>query len=182
MHPATANIGTRVTARVRCTFMFPLEQRRHVAYSLSYRRGLPPCGRHPMGADPCPEREPSRAWSRSDFQDPLPSGASAVARMSGHGSGAAKGSWNHLRLLWRTDTSAPGEGRPSHELAAPIKAGSIDRRAARWRMPTASPCIGGQHALRMRTRPPRSFEIGQRARLDPARRHPDKVVLHRGLL
>jgi hypothetical protein len=27
------------------------------------RRGLPPGGLHPIGADHCPEREPSRAWS-----------------------------------------------------------------------------------------------------------------------
>jgi hypothetical protein len=33
----------------------------------------------------------------------------------------------------------------------------------------------------MRTRPPGSFEFGQRARLDPACRHPDEVLLHRGL-
>ena len=38
--------------------------------------GLPPGGLHSIGADHCPEREPSSAWS-ADFQDAL-----AVQRLS----------------------------------------------------------------------------------------------------
>src|SRR5262249_21027160 len=43
-------------------------------------------------------------------------------------------------------------------------------------------CVGAQHALWVRLRAPRPLEVGQHARPDPACRHPDKVLLHRGLL
>src|SRR5712691_10371255 len=42
--------------------------------------------------------------------------------------------------------------------------------------------VGAQHAVRMCVRPPGPLELCQRARLDPARGHPDEVFLHGGLL
>src|ERR1022692_1103949 len=40
-------------------------------HGVSWPRGVPPGGLHPIGADHCLERELSRAWSRRDFQDAL---------------------------------------------------------------------------------------------------------------
>ena len=48
-------------------------------HGVSWPRGVPPGGLHPIGVDHRLERELSRAWSRRDFQDAL--------AVSNHGEG-----------------------------------------------------------------------------------------------
>jgi len=43
-------------------------------------------------------------------------------------------------------------------------------------------CVRVQHAVGMTLGPPEALKVSQRPWLDPARCHPDKVLLHRGLL
>jgi hypothetical protein len=73
--PVPSHTG-QVTGMQVCTF--PSQEHRGAGYQAaaealrepiravhdrSYAGGLPPGGLHPIGADHCPEREPSRAWS-----------------------------------------------------------------------------------------------------------------------
>jgi hypothetical protein len=57
-------IGQQAAAAARRALILSVHDR-------SCAAGLPPGGLHPIGADHCPQREPSRAWSRRDFHDAL---------------------------------------------------------------------------------------------------------------
>jgi hypothetical protein len=56
--------------------------------------GVAPGGLHPIGADHCLEREPSRAWSRRDFHDALAVPGPGRPDAGLTRPGVAKGSWN----------------------------------------------------------------------------------------